>query len=68
MATEYKLSHTAAQIDEKLKKIDNLAAKNDLPTKTSDLINDSGFTTENYVDSAIAQKSQVQIITWEADD
>lgn len=43
MATEYKLSHTASEIDEKLGKIDNLATKNEVPTKTSDLINDSGF-------------------------
>ena len=28
----------------------------------------SGKATEEYVDGAVAQKSQVQIITWEADD
>lgn len=45
MATEYKLSYTATQIDEKLGKIDNLATKNEVPSKTSDLTNDSGFIT-----------------------
>ena len=49
MAEEFKLSHTAAQIDAKLNKIDSLAEKSELPTKTSDLANDSGFATENYV-------------------
>ena len=28
----------------------------------------SGFATVSYVDAAVAQKAQVQIITWEADD
>lgn len=45
MATEYKLSYTATQIDEKLGKIDNLATKSEVPSKTSDLTNDSGFIT-----------------------
>lgn len=45
MATEYKLSYTATEIDEKLGKIDNLATKNEVPTKTSQLNNDSGFIT-----------------------
>ncbi len=45
MATEYKLSYTATEIDEKLGKIDDLAAKNEIPTKTSELTNDSGFLT-----------------------
>lgn len=45
MAKEYKLSYTATQIDEKLGKIDNLATKNEVPSKTSDLTNDSGFIT-----------------------
>ena len=29
---------------------------------------DVGATTEEYVNNAVAKKSQVQIITWEADD
>lgn len=45
MATEYKLSYTASEIDEKLGKIDDLATKSEVPTKTSDLTNDSGFLT-----------------------
>jgi hypothetical protein len=49
MATEYKLSYTAIEIDEKLGKIDDLATKNEIPTKTSELTNDSGFITEDYV-------------------
>lgn len=49
MTTEYRLSHTAAEIDRRLSAIDNLAEKKDIPKKTSDLTNDSGFATENYV-------------------
>lgn len=45
MTNEYKLSYTATQIDEKLGKIDNLATKSEVPSKTSDLTNDSGFIT-----------------------
>lgn len=45
MATEYKLSYTASEIDEKLGKIDDLATKNEVPTKTSELTNDSGYLT-----------------------
>jgi hypothetical protein len=51
---EYKLSYTASQIDAKLGKIDGLAAKSELPTKTSELTNDSDFTTKQYVDDAVA--------------
>lgn len=45
MATEYRLSYTAADINEKLGKIDSLAEKSEIPSATSDLINDSGFLT-----------------------
>ena len=45
MATEYKLSYTASEIDKKLGQIDNLAAKDEIPTKTSDLTNDNGYIT-----------------------
>jgi hypothetical protein len=37
------LSFTGQEIDQKLSKIDNLAAKNEVPTKTSELINDTGY-------------------------
>lgn len=47
MAMEYKLSYTANEINERLSKIDSLASKNEIPTKTSDLINDSGFIAAN---------------------
>lgn len=41
---EYKLSYTAAEIDKKLNEIDNLSNSiNSIPTKTSELINDSNF-------------------------
>ena len=30
--------------------------------------NFEGYSTKDYVDNAVAQKTQVQIITWEADD
>lgn len=46
MANEYKLSFTGSQIDAKLKKIDNLATKAEIPTKTSQLTNDSKFLTD----------------------
>ena len=46
---EFKLSYTAKEINERLSRIDNLSEKSELPTKTSDLTNDSGFTTQNYV-------------------
>ena len=45
MSTEFKLSYTGSQINEKLNKIDNLATKSELPTKISQLINDSGYIT-----------------------
>ena len=45
MATEYKLSYTGSQINEKLGKIDSLAEKSEIPSKLSDLQNDSGFLT-----------------------
>lgn len=64
MATEYKLSYTASDINSKLGQIDNLAKKSDVPTRVSELTNDSGYltehqsleglATESYVDSAIA--------------
>ena len=54
MATEFKLSYTASDINERLGRIDNLAKKSDIPSKLSELTNDSGFTTESYVNSAIA--------------
>ena len=47
MATEYQLSYTARDIDEKLGKVDILskdkADKTEIPQKTSELQNDSGF-------------------------
>lgn len=49
MALEFKLSYTANDINNRLGKIDSLAEKRELPTKTSELINDSGFVNETYV-------------------
>lgn len=49
MATEFRLSYTAADINNRLGKIDILAEKTEVPTKTSELVNDSGFATESYV-------------------
>lgn len=45
MATEYKLSYTGAQINEKLGQIDSKANKTEVPTKVSELTNDTGFIT-----------------------
>ena len=41
MATEYKLSYTASQINTKLGKIDSLAEKNEIPNALSDLAQSS---------------------------
>lgn len=49
MANEFKLSYTASDINARLGRIDSLASKNELPTKLSDLINDSDFAAKNYV-------------------
>ena len=49
MATEFKLSYTAADINARLGKIDNLANKSELPKKLSELINDSDFVAKSYV-------------------
>lgn len=45
MATEFKLSYTGSQINEKLNKIDSLAEKSEIPSKLSQLTNDSGYIT-----------------------
>lgn len=61
MATEFKLSYTGSQINEKLNKIDSLAEKSELPTKTSQLTNDSGFTTESYVQNYAQPKGDYSL-------
>jgi hypothetical protein len=57
MALEFKLSYTAEDINNRLGRIDSLATKGELPTKTSDLTNDSGFVNETYVNDKIAEFS-----------
>lgn len=42
---DYRLSYTATEIDRRLQKIDILAEKSEIPTKTSQLANDSGYLT-----------------------
>ena len=54
MENEFRLSYTAANINARLSKIDNLAEKTEVPKKTSDLMNDSNFATENYIQSVIS--------------
>ena len=54
MASEFKLSYTASEVNERLGRIDELAKKSELPSKTSELTNDSRFVNENYVQSAIS--------------
>jgi hypothetical protein len=49
MATEFRLSYTAEDINMRLGKINSLAEKSELPKNTSDLINDSNFVTKDYV-------------------
>lgn len=58
--SEFKLSYTANEINEKLGKIDNLAEKKDLPTKTSDLTNDSGYLTKHQSLDGLATETYVQ--------
>lgn len=52
---EYKLSYTAEEIDNKLGQIENLANKNEIPSKISELDNDEGFATIDYVDSKMGE-------------
>lgn len=52
MATEYKLSYTASDINSKLGQIDNLAKKSEIPTKVSDLIDDSDHRTVTDTEKA----------------
>lgn len=57
MPDEYKLSYTASEIDARLGRIDNLAAKSDIPTKTSQLTNNSGYITGSDVSAHNASTS-----------
>jgi hypothetical protein len=50
MTNEFKLSFTATEINARLGEIENLAQKAELPTKISDLINDSGFISD-YIET-----------------
>lgn len=59
MATEYKLSYTASDINSKLGQIDNLAKKSEVPTKVSELTNDSGYLTEHQSLEGLATESYV---------
>ena len=61
MATEYKLSFTANQIDQKLGKIDSLAEKTELPTKVSQLENDSGFITVDDIPESTSMETTLTI-------
>lgn len=53
MASEFRLSYTASDINEKLGKIDSLANKSEIPSKLSELANDISFATESYVNTAV---------------
>ena len=59
MATEYKLSYTASDINSKLGQIDDLAKKSEVPTKVSELDNDSGYLTEHQSLEGLATESYV---------
>lgn len=54
MASEFRLSYTAADINERLGKIDSFANKSEIPSKLSELTNDRNFATEDYVNNAVA--------------
>lgn len=62
--------YTESEIDSKVstinKSIDNLATEMESYADTGD--ETTLASSKAYVDNAVAQKSQVQIITWEADD
>lgn len=58
MASVYKLSYTAAEIDAKLSEISNLAKKDDVPSKISDLSNDAGFVTDDSMQSYAQPKGE----------
>lgn len=62
MATEYKFPYTGSQINEKLNKIDSLALKSELPTKTSDLTNDSGFADEEDLFVALNRYDVIDVL------
>lgn len=53
MATEYKLSYTASQINAKLGKIDSLAEKNEIPNALSDLAQSSTYRTVTDAEKAV---------------
>lgn len=53
MVTEFRLNYAAEQVNSKLGEIGSLAKRSELPTKLSELTNDSGFATESYVDTAV---------------
>ena len=59
MATEYRLSYTAAQINSKLGEIENLAKKSEIPSKISDLVNDAGYLTEHQSLEGLASETYV---------
>ena len=59
MANEYKLSYTASEIDEKLGKVNNLAAKSEIPTNVSELTNDAGYLTEHQSLADYAKTSEL---------
>lgn len=42
---DYKLNYTGQEIDNKLGVIENLAKKEEVPSTTSQLVNDAGFVT-----------------------
>ena len=67
MATEYKLSYTASTINEKLGKIDSLAEKSEIPTKTSELTNDSGFLTSHQDISGKVNSSDLSTVATTGD-
>lgn len=54
MAETYSyLAYTADEINEKLAKIDNLAKKSEIPTKNSDLANDTEYISSSQLNSAV---------------
>lgn len=61
MEIEYRLSYTASEINTKLGEIENKANVSDIPTKTSELTNDSGYITKVPVSSVNGKTGVIEL-------
>lgn len=61
MSTEYNLSYTGIEVEEKLMKIDDLATKSEVPTKVGQLQNDVGYLTQHQDISGKVDKNKLTL-------